>query len=82
MAEMLPLHPVIGKKTIHTLGLLACITRCRISVASLKPYQILSSEDAKCSDGLDLWPSPHVGCWAGAEPAHTLPRFQSAYPAS
>lgn len=47
------------------------------SVASLKPDQILSSEWA---DGLDLWPSPHVGCRANTEPAHSLPGSHSAIP--
>ncbi|KAI7801934.1 hypothetical protein IRJ41_018078, partial [Triplophysa rosa] len=40
--------------------------------------QILSSDEAECSDGLDLWPTPHVGCWANTEPPLSLPGSHSA----
>lgn len=70
--------------TIHTLAWHNIYVCSRVwrdaesSVASLKPDQILSSDEAECSDGLDLWPSPHVGCWANTEPPHSLPGSHSA----
>lgn len=74
----------IMSSTIHTLAwhnnyVGSCVWRdAESSVASLKPDQILSSDETECSDGLDLWPSPHVGCWANTEPPHSLPGSHSA----